>query len=366
MPDLYSITKLLILLIPVPFLMGGLFVPSAKGKYPGGVEDHLLFKLIHIYVCGLLLQLAIFEIIALKDIPDQRSMTTLIKHYDLACLTAMILGICCFAYRFITGKKEKKEKKAGLHMPKRQVFMWLVLFVLLGLQVFYFVTHQHLDGDDSYYVAQSLLADKTGDLYLRDPNTGYVGALDGRHAMAALPVFIAWLSRHSGIHTTIIAHSIMGPFFLTLTSLIYTLIGVRLLREKKDYIPLFVFLVGLWYVNSNVSLFTAETFAYTRTWQGKAVFGNICIPLSLIWLYDIFKKEKKGAVFLALTSVVSVLATTASVFLLGILLGMACVTLGLYKLIKEKSLKKAVISVLPVIAGMIPLLIAGVIYIKIG
>ncbi len=362
MPDINSVIIILILLIPLPFLAGGLFIPYGKNSYPGGVEDRLLFKLIHLYVLGLILELALFELVALVDIPSQRSMTTLSRHYDILFFAAAILGSIRIVWHYFSVMRKREKKK--VKTPKLQILCWTALFLLLGIQIYYFVTHQHLDGDDSYYVAQSLLADKTGDLYLRDPYTGYVGALDGRHAMAALPVFIAWLSRHCGIHTTIIAHSIMGPFFLTLMYLIYTLLGARLLRDKKDYIPLFVFIVGLWYVNSNVSLFTAETFAYTRTWQGKAVFGNICIPLSLIWLYDIFKKENKSAVFLALTSVMSVLATTASVFLLGILLGMACISLGLYKLIKEKSFKKAVISVLPVIAGMIPLLIAGVIYIK--
>ena len=364
MPDVYSIIKLLILLIPVPLLTGGLFIPSVKGKYPGGVEDHLLFKLIHIYVCGLLLQLSLFEIIAVKDIPEQRSMSTLTKHYDVACFTVMILGACRFIYAFISGIKEKKEKKPGCHMPRIQVFMWLALFLLLGLQAYYFVSHQHLDGDDSFYVAQSLIADKTGDLYLRDPNTGYVGALDGRHAMAALPVFIAWLGRHSGIHTTIIAHSCMAPFLISLMYFAYILMGVRLLRDKKEYIPAFVFMIGLWYINSNVSLFTAETFAYTRTWQGKAVFGNICVPLALIWLYDIFKGEKKSAIMLALTALVSVLATTAAVFLLGILLGLAGVGSFLYTLIKEKSFKYAFVKALPVAAGPVPLLIAGIIYIR--
>ena len=364
MPDLYSIIKLLILLIPVPFLTGGLFVPSGKGKYPGGVEDHLLFKLIHIYICGLLLQLTVFEIIALKDIPDQRSMTTLTKHYDAACLTAMVFGICRSLYVFFASRKKKEEKKTGMHMPRMQVLMWLVLFVLMGLQCYYFVNHQHLDGDDSYYVAQSLIADTTGDLYLRDPNTGYVGALDGRHAMAALPVFITWLGRHTGIHTTIIAHTCMAPFFLTLMYFVYILLGARLLRDKKEYIPVFVFLIGLWYINSNVSLFTAETFAYTRTWQGKAVFGNICVPLALTWLYDVFKGEKRSAIMLALTALVSVLATTASVFLLGILLGLAGAGLFLFTLIKEKNFKYAFGKAFPVAAGLFPLLIAGIIYIR--
>ena len=67
---------------------------------------------------------------------------------------------------------------------------------------------------------------------------------------------------------------------------------------------------------------------------------------------------------LALTALVSVLATTASVFLLGILLGLAGAGLFLFTLIKEKSFKYAFVKAVPVAAGLLPLLIAGIIYIR--
>ena len=69
------------------------------------------------------------------------------------------------------------------------------------------------DGDDAYYVVQSVLADQTGVLNRIRPYTGLSTDLDIRHALATLPLWIAYVARMTGIHATIVAHTLLPLIF---------------------------------------------------------------------------------------------------------------------------------------------------------
>ena len=56
-------------------------------------------------------------------------------------------------------------------------------------------TRAMFDGDDSYYVVQSVLADQTGVLNRIRPYTGLSTGLDVRHAFASLPLWEAYVAR---------------------------------------------------------------------------------------------------------------------------------------------------------------------------
>ena len=96
------------------------------------------------------------------------------------------------------------------------------------------LTHASFDGDDAYYVVQSVITDETDTLYRILPYTGFSTSLDMRHAMAVFPIWIAYLARMTGIHATIVSHSILPLVLIPLTYLIYYEIGKVLFKEKED------------------------------------------------------------------------------------------------------------------------------------
>lgn len=170
---------------------------------------------------------------------------------------------------------------------------WLLFFVLLGLQLYKSLTMMSFDGDDAEYVAQSLVTQQSETMYLIKPYTGGTTSLDIRHSLAILPVWVAYVGKMTGIHTTILAHSILPFVWIPLTYMVFYEIGKHLLEQKEEYLPAFMGLMALLQIFGNVSIYTNETFFLTRTWQGKAVAASFVIPVTLWLLLLLFDRKQE-------------------------------------------------------------------------
>lgn len=230
-----------------------------------------------------------------------------------------------------------RDRKAGRCLWKRpclslggreEILYWCVFAGLVAWQLFHAFTMASFDGDDAEYVAQSLVTGQSNTMYRVMPYTGGSTALDVRHSLAVLPIWIAYLGRMSGIHTTILAHSILPFLLIPLTYVVFYEIGKQLLKEKKEQLPVFMVVMALLQLFGNVSIYTNETFFLTRTWQGKAVAASLILPLTiclLLWIFDEKKKTGKQEllywVLLALTNMAAGVCTSMVVFLNVLLIG---------------------------------------------
>ncbi|MDE5818381.1 MAG: hypothetical protein K2I07_03545 [Lachnospiraceae bacterium] len=233
--------------------------------------------------------------------------------------------------------------------------LWALVFASILVQMVFFYFYNHMNGDDSYYIAQSVITDFVDTMYQRDAYTGTPMGLDVRHALSVLPVFVTWLGRVCGLHAATAAHAVLGPVLLAICYGAYALVGRALFSKNRSVVPLFVLLVQVWYVWGNVSIFTPETFLYTRTWQGKAVFANIILPLAFYLLYRLLTEWK--AVYMTLLMILSVagiFTTTASVYLLSALYGIT----ALYCLITQRRWKKC----FRIAVCVIPAFLYGLVY----
>lgn len=184
---------------------------------------------------------------------------------------------------------------------------WLLFFGLLAFQLYKAVAYASFDGDDAYYVVESLLAQEAGVMYRILPLTGGSTGLDVRHAMAVFPMWTAFVSVRAGIHATIVSHVVMPLLLIPLTYLLYYEIGRTLFVQApqagaeetgkrgaavfcRENLPVFMVIMALFQIFGNVSIYTNETFFLTRTWQGKAVAGALVIP-AIFW---VFLKDDKG------------------------------------------------------------------------
>lgn len=189
---------------------------------------------------------------------------------------------------------------------------WLLFFILLGFQLYKAAAFTSFDGDDAYYVVESLIAQEAGVMYHILPLTGGSTGLDVRHAMAVFPMWVAFVSVRAGVHATIVSHVVMPLVLIPLTYLLYYEIGRSLfsktrqggadgtalagkapggsVRQKekevlcRENLPIFMIIMAVFQIFGNVSIYTNETFFLTRTWQGKAVAGALVIP-ALIWVF---------------------------------------------------------------------------------
>ncbi len=216
----------------------------------------------------------------------------------------------------------KKKVKHLIDMTWAQRIEWLLFLALVGFQLYKAAAYTSFDGDDAYYVVESLIAQQADVMYRILPYTGGSTGLDVRHVLAVFPMWVAFIAVKSGIHATIVSHVVMPAVLIPLTYLVYYEIGKILFsmqslgdrqtgksktgKEREadnslsghpENLPVFMIVMAMFQIFGNVSIYTNETFFLTRTWQGKAVAGSLVIPAFLwlfLWIYDGVKKEKRA------------------------------------------------------------------------
>lgn len=339
---------ILVLLVTVmPFLLGAVPV-----KYMNSFQRTPAMM----YLCGWFVSFSVFELVSVPFILLERSFTEVVVVYSI--ITLVLLGFSVWLGRELIWQMFwwKRWWKCFLETPKWTRLGWIIVILLIMVQLICAVIFEYYDGDDSYYVAQAVMTNTFDSMYLRDNYTGYIYQLDIRHALSPTPVYIAWMSRISGIHPTAISHSVLSAAWLLLMYCVYGQIGKRLLAKNKEWQPLFLIFVEVWFLFGNISLYTSETFIMTRTWQGKGLMAGVILPallLSLIYLAD--QKTRFGNWLLFIMIVLSaVFATSVAFMLIPTIVGLAAALIGWQK----KSAK----TVLLMGAGCLPCVVLAFCY----
>ena len=211
---------------------------------------------------------------------------------------------------------------------------WILFWAILGFQLYQAAACTSFDGDDAYYVTESLLAQEAGVMYRILPYTGGSTGLDVRHVLAVFPMWIGFLAAGSGIHATIVSHLVMPLLLIPLTYLLYFQMGKFLFSDKYVNLPVFMIVMGLFQIFGNVSIYTNETFFLTRTWQGKSVAGSLVIP-AMLWLllliYDGIKRKKRADtglwLLLVCVNMTAGICSSIAVFLVSILMAVTAFVL---------------------------------------
>ena len=314
------------------------------------------------YISGFLMLLAAFQLMAVPIVfMDPRGFDVVVQVFTVTVTVLTGFGMIQALHlwraqgRIFKEIQFKKDKKIV-------IFQWIIVLLLIGFQLFMAVSHSFFDGDDAYYVVQSVIADESDSLYRILPYTGRSTDLDLRHAMAVFPLWIAYIARMTGIHATIISHTILPLILIPLTYLIYYEIGKKLFKEKEEHLCTYMIFISVLHIFGNVSIYSNATFLLMRTWQGKSMLANVVIPglfMVLLWLFE-GEAEKRGKrsgmwFLLFLLNVVAAMMSTASVFLNTFLLAV----MGTVLSVQEKNVK-----ILFQVAGCcIPCVIYGLLYV---
>lgn len=324
-----QILKLLLLLVAAP--MGiGLLINNVMAEEERGIGST--------YLSGFLCQLAIFQLVAVPVVfMDAWGFHIIIVLYS--CLITIFAGggiidtLHCFRQEKLIWRKREIVPADKIEQAE-----WIVFGILLFFQLYMAVTRASFDGDDAYYVVHSLITQETDTLYRILPYTGLSTSLDVRHSLAVFPIWIAYLAKVTGIHATILSHTILPLFFISITYGIYYLIGKKMLAERKKALPGYMILVAALHIFGNTSIYTNTTFLLTRNWQGKSMLANIVIPsifLVLLWLFEGERKQQEGKrvlwFLLFVLNIVAAMMSTASVFLNSILIGVMALVLAFEK-----------------------------------
>ncbi len=337
--------KLIFFLIALPFCTGLVFVPRAKS----------LKRTFHIvYIYGWLFNMAVFFTVSVACIffIEQNNFMYCVTTYAVLQILLAVAGVAVYAGRRIrhdtkgggdgatsssktkvsagsgsgshiefnppgTGKTfdviqgfSSLLKERGRRNFLEAVILWAVFGGLLAFQLYKAVTTVFFDGDNIYYVVQSLIATQQGTMYREIPYIGGSTELDMRHALAVMPMWFAYLSEVSGIHATALCRTVMPLFLLPFVYLIWFAVGGEIygvMSSHDDYsrpaaeraadVGLFMCAMSMLAIFGSVSIYTSERFLMTRTWQGKAMFANIAVPLILLgvlWINREYETVRNG------------------------------------------------------------------------
>lgn len=350
-----------LVLIVAPFCIGLLparFLTGEKTGYAALREENEKMKSVcpmTVYVAGVLVSLAAFQLIAVPVIIREAwgfPRIVLLYSVCLAVLSAagLVIGLPVLRGYLADGKVVLRWKE---WFSLETALYWLLAFGLIGFQLYKAYTSAFFDGDDAYYVVQSVIADETDVLYRILPYTGLTTELDIRHALASLPIWEAYLARVSGTHATVMAHSILPLVLIPAVYMLYFRIGTRLFRGNGRQTAIFLIVVSLLQIFGNTSIYTNATFFLMRTWQGKAMLCNMVL-LAEIWILlnladqvcDVETEDRTAAVkcsrfradhagwwfLLVVNHIVAAMMTTMGAFLVGLFTAVV----GLIWAIREK------------------------------
>ena len=334
----------LLIMMVIPYLMGLLTIRFMPDKHKTiGVT----------YLSGFFLMLSFFQIVAVPVILTSNDFNLLVKVFTIGCILFAILGAVT-SYKIIRAEAVKfRNQIVQISASKETVFLWVVFLISVGVQLYMAYNYWYPDGDDAYYVATSVVTSTSSSMYTISPYTGLTSELDARHALAPLPIFVAWLGRITGTHPTIIAHSCIPFILIPFSYLIYGLLGRFLVKEKKEYLPIFMILISIVNMWWNDSVYSVQSFFITRTWQGKAVLANIIIPAVLLCFFMICENldsARKAGLWILLIAVIisGTLCSTMSILLIPLLIAI----LGIFAAVWKKNLSiliKSAISCIPAI-----------------
>ena len=330
-----------------------LIVPIGLGAMPAMYMGRDTFgaKAIQSFVVGFFVMLGLFEIIATVCVVAGGSLTL------LTILAASILGsLSLTGWIFFLVRLSKKgrspfEEARGGVDTVTVVFM-ILSFVMIGVQIFLAVFFETANADDAKYLADAMAAVEQDVLYRIDPYSGYPCELNARYALSAFPLFYAYLSRISGLHAAIIAHTVWPAVMLILVYAVHYQVG--LLLTGKKYASLYLFFITILNLFGGASLYESETYLMTRTWQGKAILSSLVIP-AIFWLllytarlydtnekksysitYDVGERRNyrlhvlSAAAVIAMVALSGVFASAMSLLLVPLLLVVGSVGLSIY------------------------------------
>lgn len=280
-----------------------LLIPFGLGTWVTSLFSRKFITPGLILLNGYLSMTALFEVLFLPFLKLGWSFNA------LALVFAIISGVLALVSLIMGGTTFSSMEK-----PKFD-FLFFVFLILTGFQIFMRVYQKVYDGDDAFFIATATTSLQSNTLFRINPYSGYeMGSLDVRHALASSPVYLAFLSKMTGLHPLIMAHI---PYGIVLIVIYYCMIysaGHTLFDDEKDskYVSVFACMACVFTICGNISSSVPQTFMLMRTWQGKAVLANICIPAAFLYLIMAAKTVKEDKIPLGIYVMLGIAGLSAT------------------------------------------------------
>lgn len=178
------------------------------------------------------------------------------------------------------------------------------LCILITVQIILVACTYHFTLDAAYYVAGVATNVDTNMINVYDPFTGaWQDHFEMRYFFATYSVQDAVVCQLTGIAPLIWTKSVMATVIILLTNLVYVMTARELFAltdrpesgqaESPAEPKILAMTAVILFVNLTFhTIYTASQFLMTRTYEGKAIVGNLAI-LSVFYLFLLMNDEKK-------------------------------------------------------------------------
>lgn len=290
MPLVIRIFIMALWLSVIPAAAGGCFQRVLKRD--GASGNPAAARVVFGWVSGQMLLWAVFQALCVPCVLRESTFDKVVRLFEAATAALVLAGAVIMIVQREKIKPVPGPERSGKN--RVQTGLWLCFFVLLGLQLVQALRLTYADGDDAYYVAVSTITENAETLYRKLPYTGGTTSVDIRHGLAPFPIWIAFLARVSGIPTVSAAHIAVPLMLIPMTYGIFYLLGRRMLKGKKNALPLFLIFTELLTLFGDYSFYTVENFMLARSRQGKAALGSIIFPMLLLLLLVFAERISEG------------------------------------------------------------------------
>ena len=286
------------LILKLLVLMGLLFIiPTIVGSLTANIEtvgQKGKMNLPLWWICGQILLWAGFQVICLPMVLTGESFGNVVTLFScfmaVMVLLAVIVGIHrrknpAFSLRIMESHAAQKDAVT--------VFLWCLVVILLVLQLAVAVLFAYEEGDDAFYVAISVITNKSDTMYVIYPYTGGSTGMDMRHGLAPFPIWVSYVARLAGMHPTTIAQIVLPVVLIVMSYSVYYLLANKFFGDRKK-IAQFLLIVEIMVLFGGYSLQSVENFLLVRTAQGKAVLANIVIPVLFLLFLGILEELQHG------------------------------------------------------------------------
>ena len=208
-----------------------------------------------------------------------------------AMLFGILLTIAVVALTSITFTKYRKDLIKTFKVKSFNPGIWGILaLVALGILIVMSFVKTYYDGDDSYYVAAAAEGINSDSMYKKEPYTGDPILSPYRYLFAPFPMWIAFLSKLSGIRVAAMAHTMIPWCMILFTFAVMYIMSGYLFGGDGKKRGLFMFIVSILIMFGDYSIHTPENFLLARSRQGKAALASFILPFMFVLIYGIIRE----------------------------------------------------------------------------
>lgn len=351
MIKLVNLILILILLFVVPVILGLFALPmfGEMGMKKNNPAEKGMDK-IDICICipyGIAIMLALFHILSVPMIAIKGRFSVLKNAWFICVVILCILSIFFNRKYFSAGIKNPFTKKTTTSV----YVIWIFAIAIILFQTWLLAFNMHMDTDDVRFISEALEAYDLDSMLMIHPITGtYLGVPMGemvKELSAPYPFFIATISKITGVHPAITAHTVFPMVLIPLSYIVIYLLGKFFFEQsgtdnEEKKIAVYMLIASIIILFSFESVYSFGYTLLTIIWQGRSILATVMLPLLWITLMKYMSEDisLRLCIFIVIIYIACVDLSGMGTICTMCLGGAYCVAYA----IVSKSIKKSIIG----------------------